>query len=223
MVKRGLILSLLSFLIVSLLFEAVYYADRLIEEFKYTEDVEIKEIYEVNTFSPNNTDGIFLRFKYIDSETGKEYVSSSLFSRDKSCKVGDMVEVVTRNGRPESLLSSTKRGRERTVIERAADTGYDCGMILHIVVTVILFLIFAIPNCKMIPEECRRRKRFIMKNCLIYAGLTITAIIFWIIALHNQHNWDSLGYAFISLLLYAGGSVGQAIAWLVNSIKLRRQ
>lgn len=222
MIKRGLILCFLSFLIASLVFETAYYGDRLIDEFRYTEDVEEKTICEIDTYNPNNTDGIFLRFKYTDPKTGEEYTSNSLFSRDKSYKVGDTVEVVTRNGRPDGLLSSTKRGRKRTALERAADTGYDCGMILHIIVTVILLLITVIPNKKMIPEECRRRKKFIIRNSLIYAAFTVAATALWIIGFH-VNGWDGLGYTAFSLLLYAGSSIGQAIAWIVNSIKLRKE
>ena len=222
MIKRGLVLSLITFLIASLFFEATYYGDRLIEEFQNTEDVETKTVYEIDTYNPNDTDGIYLTFRYTDSKTGKEYSSSPIFTRNKSYKVGDMVEVVTRNGRPDSLLSSTKRGRKRTALERATDTGYDCGMILHIIVTVTLLLIFTIPNRKMISEECRRRKKFIIRNSLIYAVFTLAATALWIIGVH-VNGWDGLGYAFFSLLLYAGSSFGQAIAWLVNSIKLRKE
>lgn len=205
-----------------MLFGCVYYGDRLIDEFKYTERVETLPVSEIITFNPNSSYGIFLVFRYNDPETGIEYANSGILSYDESVQVGDMVDVVTRNGCPEYLLRNTKRKRQRTVMERAADVGHDCGMILHISITAVLLLMLWIPNRYMIPEECRKRKRFFLISTSIYALISTTGCFFWIMAIHDR-TWDALAYGFFSLILYTVGGLELLISWLVNSIKIKKR
>lgn len=222
MIKKGLIIAVVLFLISSFFIESVYYGDCLVQEFKFTESMETLPVAEINTFNPNDSDGIYLRFLYHDPESGKEYSSFWIYSSDDSYQVGDMVDVVTRNGCPSSLLCSTKRKRPRTVIERAADAGYDCGMILHMIITAVLLLILWIPNRKMIPAECRKRKRFFVISTSVYAVISAAACVLWIMAVHDR-TWDALAYGFFSLVLYAGGGLGLLISWLVNSVRLKKR
>ncbi len=222
MMKKGLILCFLTFLVSTLLLECVYYGDRLIVEFQETEKVETLPISEISTYNPNPTDGIYLGFRYRETKSGREYACYPLFTTDKSYQVGDPVEVVTRNGCPRSLLCNTKRKRQRTIAERAADVGYDCGMILHICITVVLLLLCCIPNRRMIPEEYKKRKKFVVINTAVYAIVSAAACVCWLAAVHN-HTWDALAYGFFALLLYAGGAIGLLIAWIVNSVKLKKR
>ena len=217
MIKRGLILCILTVLISSLFIECVYYGDRLLSEFRFTEKAETMAISEISTFDPNDTGGIYLFFRYRDPETEKEYSNPGIFTQDTSYQVGDPVEVITRNGCPKELVCTTKRGRQRTALERAADVGIDCGMIVHILITGVLLLLLGIPNRRMIPEECRSRKKFFLVSTTIYGLISAAACVLWIMAVHDN-TWDGLGYAFLSLLLFFGGSAALLIAWLTDSV-----
>lgn len=220
--RKGFVLCILTFLFFTLLLECAFYGERLIAEFRYTEKVETLAISEISTYDPNDRDGIFLTFRYRDTESGNEYACSPLFTSDRSYQIGDPVTVVTRNGCPKSLLCDTKRKKQRTAAERAADVGYDTGMILHIIITVLLLLAFWLPNRKMIPAECRKRKRFVRINTTVYALIIAAAAAFWIAAEQNHNSWDGLGYACMSILLYIGGSLELLISWMISSVILKK-
>ena len=208
---------MLTFLLSALLFDIVYYADGIISEFKVTERVETLPIAEITTFNPNNTDGLYLTFRYTDPKTGEVYSNPHIFTSDKTYKGGDEVKVVTRNDRPSALLCQTKRGRQRTLIERAADVGYERGMVIHIIIISILIIIVWLPNHKKIPNEIRARKTFFTVVSEFYALITVAACTLWIIAVHDK-TWDSLAYGALSVLIYAGGSIVLLTAWIINSI-----
>lgn len=104
MMKKSFVLCILTFLTFTLLIACVYYGDRLIAEFRYTEKVETLTISEISTYDADRIGGIFLKFRYRDPQTGKAYSSPPLFSSEQSYQVGDPVTVVTRNGCPQSLL-----------------------------------------------------------------------------------------------------------------------
>ncbi len=221
--KKGLLLCILTFLAASLLSAWVYYADRLIEEFRYTEQVETLPIDRISTYNPNDTGGIFLYFRYHDPETGKEYSNSGIYTNDTSYQAGDPVEVVTRNRNPRFLLCQTKRQRQRTAAERAFDVGTDCGTNKPILILTVLLLLLGIPSRKMIAAECRKRKSFVVPMTVIYGLIAAAACIFWLLAVHHNNSWDGLGYAFMSVLLFLGGNLVLLIAWIVNSVMLRKR
>ena len=221
--KKGLLLCILTFLAASLLSVWAYYGDRLIEEFRYTERVETLPVDEISSYNPNDTDGIYLYFRYHDPETGKEYSSTGIYTQNKSYQVGDPVEVVTRDRDPRFLLCQTKRARQRTAAERAFDVGTDCGMVVPILVLTAVLLLLGIPNRKMIAEECRKRKAFVVPITVIY-GLIITFASFsWILAVHNDNNWDGLVYAFMSVHLFLGGNLVLLISWIVHSVRFKKR
>lgn len=217
MIKKGLILCFLTFLLSALIFGIVYYADGLITEFKETEKVETIPISNISTYNPNNTDGIYLSFIYKDKKTKKEYSSLGIFTKDKSYKVGDEVKVVTRNGKPQALLCQTKRGRQRTVLERAADIGYERGMIGHILIISVLITILWLPNHKTIPNEIKGRMHFFTVITTFYTITSVIAYVLWTIAIHDT-TWDNLFYGALSILVYASGSIVLLTAWIINSI-----
>lgn len=221
MIRKGLFLCLLTFVISALLFGFVYYGDGLIMEFKVAERVETLTISEISTYNPNATDGIYISFRYKNPKTGKEYSSPGIFTLDKSYKVGDKVEVVTRDGCPSSLLCETIRGRRRTILDRAYDVGYQRGMIHHLIASLLLFSIMWLPYHKMILEELRKRKKFIVITTTIYAIITVAACAFWIIAVHDN-SWDALAYAGLSILIFAGGTISLLIAWLIYSVIMKK-
>lgn len=221
--KKGLLLCILTFLAASLLSAWAYYGDRLIEEFRYTERVETLSVAEISNYDPNDTDGIFLYFRYHDPETGKEYSSTGIYTENKSYQVGDPVEVVTRDRVPRFLLCQTKRARQRTAAERAFDVGTDCGTTVPTLILTAVLLLLGIPNRNMIAEECRKRKAFVVPMTVIYGLITAFACICWILAVHNNNNWDGLGYAFMSMLLFLGGNLVLLISWIVHSVRFKKR
>lgn len=95
-------------------------------------------------------------------------------------------------------------------------------MTVFIFLTVLLLLVFGIPNRRMIPEEYR--KRFFRINTAIYALFAVPACIFWLTAIHHSNSWDELGYAFLSAVFYFGGALELVISWLISAlIQKRRQ
>lgn len=220
MIRKGLVMCILTFLVSTLICECLYYGVLLIKEFSIAEKVETLTVYEV---SENNYDRDMtqLIFRYTDSETGIEYSSPIIYTWNKSIKEGDRVEVVTRNSCPEKLLSDTMRKRQRNTAERILDIGYDCGMIVHIIVTVILIIIFTLPNIRMIPGEIRRRKLFFTINTVIYTLIIISACVCFAISESMTNSWDGFGYAVLSIFLYAVGAAELLISWLINSIVLK--
>lgn len=221
--KKGLLLCILTFLAASLLSTWAYYADRLVEEFRYTEQVETLPIAEISSYDPNDTGGIYLYFRYHDPETGKEYSSTGIYTQNKSYQIGEQVEVVTRNRNPKFLLCQTERKRQRTAAERAFDVGTDCDTTAPILILTAVLLLLGIPFRKMIAEECRKRKAFVVPITLIYGLLTAFASINWILAVHNSNSWDGLGYAFMSMLLFLGGSLVLLIAWIIHSVVYKKR
>ena len=72
--RKGFVLCILTFLFFTLLLECAFYGERLIAEFRYTEKVETLAISEISTYDPNDREGIFLTFRYRDTESGNEYL-----------------------------------------------------------------------------------------------------------------------------------------------------
>lgn len=222
MIRKGMILAVLTMLFSLLIFGCLYYGECLIKEFRFTERAETMQISDTDTYDPHDTGGIYLRFRYIAPDSGKEYTSPPIFTYDTSLRPGDSVEVITRNGCPKMLASSTKRGRARTVLERAADVGYESIMFEHIGIILGLLLLFGIPCRRWIPEEIQKRKRFFIIITSVFGIISAVSCLMWMTAMHVD-TWESLGLAFISILVYMAGAAVLLISWLVNSVILRRR
>lgn len=222
MIKKGLILCILTFLTASLLIFAALYTDELITEFSETEAVETLPVSEIGTYDPNGSDGVYLHFRYVSTADGQTYENAGIYTEDRSIQVGDPVEVVTRDGCPKWILSQTKRGRQRTAFERVIDVGTSEGLLPFILVTLALVLVFAIPNRRMIPAEIRNRKRFAVIITSVYA---VSAVItgWFLIAANHESGWGGLGDWVTGVLFGIGGALVLLIAWLTDSVVRKKR
>lgn len=214
MIRKGLILCILTFLMSALVVESVVFGMGLVSEFEHVEKVETLEISDIHIYDNGARDLVFK-----NSETGRDYYNT-IFTYSNSYEIGDKVEVVTRNDTPKELLSETKRNRPRNTVERLIDVGCESGMTMVIALTALLILLFGIPSCTMIPEEIERRKKFFIINTSVYAFIIVLGCIYMILS-ETSHSWDGLGYAIISLFLFFIGVLELLISWLVNSIVLK--
>jgi len=222
MIKRGLILCILTFLCSSLMIECIFYGDLIIMEFRNTENIDkfVVHEYDRDTFNENDTDAEYVIYYYDDRPTLPVLFVRTFDHTDNDDE--EQVEVVTRNGIPYTLLSETKRKRQRTAVERAIDTGTEWRMIYAVVITLILLLLIGLPSIRMIPEEIRKRKKFFVINTVINALITVSVCICLIICFNVCNGLDGLNYLAAAVLLYLAGLLELLISWTVNSVVLRK-
>ena len=222
MIRRGLLLWLLTVLCGALAVSLVWLGDAIVTEFQEKEAVETMTVSDISTFDPNDAGGIYLQFRYRSTLDGKDYSSAWLYTADRSCQVGDTIETVTRDGRPVQILSRTPRGRQRTSLERALDASLGSGALPWLVTALLLTAGTWLLGRRWIAAELKSRKAFACAASVLYAGVTVFAAFYMVMANHES-GWEGLGDFFTAVLLAAGAALLLLIAWLADSIRRKRK
>ncbi len=85
-----------------------------------------------------------------------------------------------------------------------------------IFLTVIIALL-TVAFAKMIREELKRRKKFVIINTSLYAvGMLLGFLL--LCAAETAHGWNGVGYAILCYIVMQGATIGSLIAWIGNSI-----
>ena len=86
-----------------------------------------------------------------------------------------------------------------------------------IIFSTMMIAVLTVTFIKMISEELKRRKRFVIINTSLYAvGMLLVFLLS--IAAEYESGWDGLVYDILAVFLFVGAFVGSLIAWIGNSI-----
>lgn len=119
MIKKGLIIAVVLFLISSFFIESVYYGDCLVQEFKFTESMETLPVAEINTFNPNDSDGIYLVSCITIPNRGKSIQASGFTAPMILIRSGTWsMSLHETAARPLCCAAQKGKGREPSLKER---------------------------------------------------------------------------------------------------------
>lgn len=223
MKKVGKDMLLCLFIVVCTLIAVVTcdFTIQLVKEYSVKEDVATMDIVNISTYDPNGTDCLYLEFKFNLEGSSKEY-SSHIFTLDKSYKVGDSVQVVTRDGIPKELLCETARKEKRSVIDRFIDIGMKTTLLIHEIVMIGIIVLILSTAGDILIESFTSRKRFTITATILYIVAIICSSLMLFVG-GSLGGWDGLGWAVMGILGIVASTCITIVTWFISSIVLHKR
>lgn len=221
MIRKGILMWLLSALIFILVFEILYLIDLFSSELSEkakTEKVELLEIASVDSVENRYWNGEFdvtldmYKFLYTDPDTGEVCTSDTIKAPHSDLKVGDTAEVVTYNGIPDKLKNDGNKSAKEALSYYIKDGIKEFS--IYFVPFILLVLIFR----KTIIGEFKRRPLCILFNSIWLALMIMSACFYTEKPEVEGEHWHELGVVVGKAVIVFAGYITSLIAWIFDSI-----